>query len=273
MIVSASLLLLVVFAWFSFRYAWWARPVSYKHPRILMYHMISEPRVGARFNGLRVSPGMFEKQLQWLSQEGWTFVTMHELASNANDLPEKTVAITFDDGFEDNYTNALPLLKKYNAKATLYLELDRHDNDWSSKKKSHHDSGELAAETKLSDEQVFELINSKVFEIGGHTQTHANLSSLNKNEKIAEICEAKVMLENRFDIKVGSFAYPFGIYADDDILLAEQAGYDSAVIAKGGVETDFCENKMVASRVKISGKDGFFAFKLRMKTGQRGLKK
>lgn len=61
--------------------------------------------------------------------------------------PEKTVAITFDDGYLDNLENAYPILEKYQAKATIYVVVDRHDRDWSTYKKAHHNSGELARES------------------------------------------------------------------------------------------------------------------------------
>ena len=76
--------------WYSLRYAWWRPPVDRRFPRILMYHMISEPRRGARFNGLRVAPQMFERQLRWLNEQGWHSFTVSELVARAADLPEKS---------------------------------------------------------------------------------------------------------------------------------------------------------------------------------------
>ena len=99
-------------AWFSHRYAWWRKSVPAHHPRILMYHMIAEPRPGARFNGLRVAPRMFERQLRWLRQQGWRSFTVSELVQQAGALPDKAFAITFDDGYADNLYQALPLWKK-----------------------------------------------------------------------------------------------------------------------------------------------------------------
>ena len=133
-----ELLLLVFFLsviYYSYRYAWWAKSVDFSYPRILMYHMISNHIKGAKFNGLRVNPKDFESQIAYLHVNGWTFFTMNELIEKKDNLPLKSVAITFDDGYEDNITNALPILKKYNAKATIYLVIDRHDREWSSKRK------------------------------------------------------------------------------------------------------------------------------------------
>ena len=240
-----------------------------------MYHMVSETKPGTKFNGLRVSPTMSEKQLKWLKENDWQFVTMKELTDNAlsTTLRAKTVALTFDDGFEDNYTQAFPLMKKYGAKGTLYLVINRHNNDWSTKKKAHHNSGELVKEPKLSDEQVKEMFESGVFEIGGHTINHVNLANTDKETKITEMADSKQQLETLLNTQVSSFAYPFGIYSNDDTIIAAEQGYSNAVLAEGGIETSMISNIFKIRRVKISGKDNFLAFKLRMKTGKRGWKK
>jgi len=254
--------------WFSLRYAWWLPPVSYDRPRILMYHMISQPTAKHKFRGLRVDPVMFERQLAWLKKHGWQFVTMSQLANRFDELPAKTVAITFDDGFEDNYREALPLLKKYGAVATLYLVINRHDNDWSTSKKAHHDSGELMREAKLSGLQVREMLESGVFELGAHTISHCNLNNISDEEKQREIVDNKVMLEKAFDTRVSSFAYPFGIYSEEDCRLVKEAGYKTAVTTNEGIDT--VPDLMQLKRVKISGRENYLAFVLRMRLGFRG---
>ena len=257
--------------WFSHRYGWWMPTVPYSQPRILMYHMVCAPKPEHKFKGLRVAPQAFERQLAYLAEQGWNFVTMTELMS-ADSLPEKTVAITFDDGYEDNFTQAFPILKKYNAKATLYLVVDRHDRDWSSKKKAHHNSGELAKEVKLSDQQVEQMVSSGVFELGAHTLTHVNLSNADERIKRHEIMGSKQQIEKRFDVQVNSFAYPFGIYDEQDAKLADEAGFTSSVTTVDGINSDLKQDPQQLKRVKISGKDNFFAFKLRMRLGRRGIK-
>ncbi len=254
---------------FSVRYHWWKPAISYSQPRILMYHMVCEQKPGQKFKGLRVTPERFEQQIRYLKTKGWHFVTMSELmASSAHQ--DKTVAITFDDGYEDNYLNAYPILKKYGAKATLYLVVDRHDRDWSVNKKAHHNSGELARETKLSDEQIAEMIASGVFELGAHTLTHVNLSKADTALKTREIANSKSQLQDHFAIQVNSFAYPFGIYDQQDVAIAAQSGYTSSVTTVDGIDEDIHRNPHELKRVKISGKDNFLAFILRMKIGMRG---
>lgn len=267
LVLAGAMLLL-----FSHRYAWWRSEVDYHCPRILMYHMVAEHRQGARFNKLRVTPRMFEQQIRWLSENGWHFATMSELMQKRV-LPEKTVAITFDDGYEDNYLQAYPVLKKYAAKATLYLVVDRFDRDWSTSKKAHHDSGELMHEPKLSDAQVEEMLASGLVELGGHTMTHANLIKLDREARLGEIVAARETLQKRFAQDVSSFAYPFGIYDEQDVSICANAGFLSAVTTEEGIDQDRFSAPYLLKRIKISGKDSMFAFRLRMKTGQRGWKR
>lgn len=265
----------VAFAvWFSLRYAWWRPAVDWQRPRVLMYHMVSAHRAGAKFNGLRVSPAMFERQLRWLRDKGFRFVTMSELLSPSFDASAgPSVAITFDDGYEDNFRQAFPLLQRYGAKATLYLVVDRHGRDWSAYKKAHHASGELMREEKLGDEQVRRMLDSGLVELGSHTFTHANLPVLDAGARHREIAGSRDFLESRFGVRVESFAYPFGIFGEADVEAARAAGYTNAVTTIDGIDAHPYADPLRIRRVKISGKDNFIAFVLRMRGGRRGWRK
>lgn len=240
--------------------------VVWSAPRILMYHMVREHIPNAKFNKLRVKPTEFEKQIAWMKEQGFHFVTMQELLENWGSHPEKTVAITFDDGYLDNLENAFPILEKYQAKATIYVVVDRHDRDWSTYKKAHHNSGELAREEKLKDDQVKFLADSGLVEIGSHTMTHANLAKLNDEECFTELVQSKHALEFLTQKSVNSFAYPFGIYTERDVQIAKQVGYSNAVTTKEGIDEqhpDFMQLK----RIKISGKDSLRTVKRRLECG------
>lgn len=269
MIYIVLILLLLVIA-FSYKYAWWKPAVDWKKPRVLMYHMVRQHIDGAKFNKLRVKPEEFEKQVAWMKSEGFHFVTMQELQDDWGKHPEKTVAITFDDGYLDNLEHAFPTLEKYQAKATIYVVVDRHDRDWSTYKKAHHNSGELAREPKLNDEQVKQLAASGLVEIGSHTMTHANLDKLDDEACLSELTQSKQQLEEMTGKPVHSFAYPFGIYSERDVVLAKQAGYTNAVTTKEGID-GLSPDFMQLQRIKISGKDSMLAVKCRLKLGQRGL--
>lgn len=264
---------LSLFVYFSYRYAWWKSAVDYRYPRILMYHMIREPISGKKFNSLRVAPKAFEKQIKYLSENGWHSFTMSDAVALRENLPEKSVVITFDDGYRDNLTNALPILKKYGFKATIYLVNDRHNRDWSGYRKSKNEGAGLKDEPKLSDDEVLELLESGMIEIGAHTMTHANLKNLNQEESKKEICISKKLIESRFQTVCQSFAYPFGIYGQKDKSLVKECCYTHAVTTEAGIADLKQCDLFEIPRITISGKDDFIAFWLKLRTGKRGVKK
>ena len=268
-LVAVACLALGLTVLFSLRYAWWRGPVDYRRPRILMYHMIRGQLRAGRFNKLRVAPVEFERQLRWLVDNGWRFAFLSELHEVAGQ--SKTVVLTFDDGYRDNFTSAHPLLLKYGAKATLFLVVDRFDRDWSTTKKAHHDSGELMREPKLTDAEVREMLQSGAWELGAHTLTHALLPDLTDAEKRQEIAGGKAELETTFGTTVASFAYPFGIFGNDDEVLTGAAGYDFAVTTDAGTSADIRADALRLKRVKVSGKEGALGFSIRLRTGKRGL--
>lgn len=261
---------LAVAAYYSQRYAWWRRTVRWSHPRILMYHLITPQSPGGRYRGMRVAPQAFERQLRWLKESGFHFATMSELVKPPPH--PRTVAITFDDGYADNHSTALPLLQKYGARATLYLVADRGDGaDWSAKKKPHHNSGELMREPKLTDAQVAEMVASGVFELGAHTLTHANLAALTPDEKQREINGSRSRLEQTFGTPVRSFAYPFGIWSAQDREIVRAGGFTTAVTTDAGIDAWPFPDPLALRRIKVSGKENFLAFRIRLRTGRRGL--
>lgn len=267
------LLLLLIAVYFSYRYAWWKSAVDYRYPRILMYHMVREPIPGKKFNSLRVSPANFERQVKYLHDNGWHSYTMSEIVVKKEYLPEKSVVITFDDGYQDNLTNALPILKKYGFKATIYLVNDRHDRDWSGYRKAKNEGAGLKNEPKLSDDEVKELLESGLIEIGAHTLTHANLNALNREEAQNQISTSKKEIETKFTTVCRSFAYPFGLYSKRDTDLVLECGYSNAVTTEVGIaDLNRCDLFEIP-RVTISGKDNFFSFWLKLRTGKRGMKK
>lgn len=253
--------------WFSLRFAWWRKTVPFSRPRILMYHMIREPLPGGRFNKMRVSPEMFAKQIRWLAGNGWHFRFLSEVVSGAR-LPEKTIVLTFDDGYRDNLLHALSVLRKHNARATLFPVVKRDPGyDWSARKKSAHADGELGREPKLSDEEIRALLATGLIELGGHTLTHANLPALSDAEARAETAGCKLALEKTFHVPVKTFCYPFGLYGEREAALAREAGFTAAVTTQQGIPAS--EDAFGLPRVKISGTEGMFAFKLRIRTGLR----
>lgn len=252
---------------FSFRYGWFRRTAPWNEPRVLMYHMIRGPLAGGRFNKMRVSPELFRRQVEWLARDGWTFCYLSEIISQVASAGIKRVALTFDDGYRDNLTHALPVLREFGAKATLFPVIHLPPGfDWSTKKKEGHTGGELGNELKLGDEEIREMLASGLIELGGHSVTHANLPQLSDDEAWEEIHGCKKKLEDTFHVNVRTFCYPFGLYGQREVELVQKAGFIGAVTTREGVGgTD----PFRLLRVKVSGKEGIFAFRLRVRTGRR----
>ena len=195
---------------------------------------------------------------------------MSELVELGERAPHKAFAITFDDGYADNLLQALPLLEKYDCKATLYLVVERFERDWSVLRKAHHNEGELRQEPKLSDDQVRALLRSGRIELGSHSMTHANFSNLSEQEIHQELNQSRRELQQRFGCRITSFAYPFGIYSAQHVRLVGDAGYTSAVTTREGIDHPQAWRRLELRRIKISGKDNWLAFRLRMRGGKRG---
>lgn len=262
-------LLILAIVLFSIRYSWWRKNISYSYPRVLMYHMISEhlPKNKSKFNRLRVKPNEFEKQLNWLSKNGFQSFTLSELI-DLEEVPEKSVVITFDDGYEDNFSKAFPLLKKYGFKATIYIVLNRFEQNWATDKDLNQSSNELNSEKMLSNEQIKEMIDSGLIEIGSHTLDHVNLPKLAFNEKIIQIKESKEKIEEIFNITCKSFAYPFGFFDKDSVKIVEDLSYTNATTTVNGVFDKTKYSNFEIPRIMISGRQGLFSFILKMKKGR-----
>lgn len=256
--------------WWSTRIAWWRRPLPWRRPRVLMYHMVREHRPGARFNKLRVRPAAFERQVAWLRDNGFTFVFASR-HFEGDPLPERAVCLTFDDGYADNLLAADPVLERHGACATLYL-VEAREGGWSSKKNAHHGDDELASEPKLTDEQVRALLATGRWELGGHTRTHALLTALPDDEAREEIASARASFADKYGVTPPTFAYPFGIFDESHARMASEAGFIGAMTTEAGIP-DAATDPMMTPRVKVSGKDGMLAFRVRLRNGRRGWRK
>jgi peptidoglycan/xylan/chitin deacetylase (PgdA/CDA1 family) len=180
-----------------------------------MYHSIRKDP-GDTHSELVVTPEAFEKQLKLLQSKNYKFLTISELLnSKTNQAPR--VAITFDDGFKDNYEIAFPLLKKYSAKATIYLAPDINGIE------------------KLSTAMIQEMVSSGLIEFGAHTLSHCNLEKSDLETANIEIKGSKEKVEELTGMNCEAFAYPFGRFNNDVAAIVKETGFTSAVTVKKGI--------------------------------------
>lgn len=239
----------------SLRYNWWRIPQSYKKARILMYHSISEHVGNEKHNKWRVKPNDFEKQMHWFYKNNWKSFTISELVK-LNEIPEKSFVITFDDGYEDNYLNAFPILKKYDFKATIYLVPNQKTNHWEEKNTS-------VLSNLLNEKQILEMQNSGLIEFGSHTLSHVNLSTINDEQLLNELKKSKEEVEKIINKECEAFAYPYGKFDDKIVNAVKKTGYKNATVVKRGL-FEQNDNVFTIKRVGILGTESFVDFLLKI---------
>jgi len=212
----------------------------------LMYHSINDD-VGNNHPDLVVTPANFRTQLNYLKKRGYQFLTMSELISGDYDSAPR-VALTFDDGFQDNYTEMLPILKEFQAKATIFLCPNMPDIE------------------KLTEDQILEMQASGLVEFGAHTMTHINLSQASDDDAMYEITESKKQVEKMIGAPCPSFAYPYGRLDDRIATYVEQAGFTSAVVVKKGIEA--IDDKYRIKRISVLGKTDKLQFHIAISRGR-----
>ncbi|MHC1740788.1 MAG: polysaccharide deacetylase family protein [Anaerolineaceae bacterium] len=177
---------------------------------ILLYHHISEDNSGNRYY---VSPEVFETQMKWLYDHHYQTITVSQLADviiHGGTLPERAVIITFDDGDQDVFLNAFPVMQKFGFVGTAYIIVN-----W------------IGAPGFDTPDQINQLISAG-WEIGSHSMSHIDLTK-NEDKLEDEVRNSLVQLNSEFGIKVSSLAYPFGLLDHTVYLFTTNSGYTNAV--------------------------------------------
>lgn len=174
-------------------------------PVVLMYHLVEETPFTEN-DELFVAPEDFEAQLRALAEAGYTFLFADEYGPT--DTP--SVVLTFDDGYADNYTIALPLLQKYGARATVFVAVNL-----------------VGQPHYLTERQVCALADSGCVRIGSHTMNHARLGKLDADAAIRELADSQAALETLTGQSVRALAYPNGSFRAETAQAAA-AYYDFA---------------------------------------------
>lgn len=205
---------------------------------ILTYHYIANnpnPKDRQR-DALSVSPDKFESQMQYLSQNGYTPITLDNLYGIFNHLssaPARPVVLTFDDGYQDFYTIAFPILRRFNFHAVSFIP-----------------TGLIGGSYYMNWDQIKEIASTGLVHFEGHSVTHANLASLNINALLKQLTDSKNMLESQTGYHVNFVAYPYGVSNASIQAAARKAGY------VGGLGTWYGKvsgGSMNMPRIKVSG--------------------
>lgn len=192
---------------------------------ILMYHSISE-HSSEHFRTWTVPPQLFDEHLQVLRDHHYTPLTVTQFVTAIDQdrlrLEQRPVVITFDDGFEDFYTHACPILGRYDCPATIYIVSGAvgGTSRWLAREGEGH-------RRMMSWPQVA-AIHAQGIECGAHTHTHPQLDLLPLAEARDEITRSKAELEQHLGQPVTSFAYPHGYHGRAVRDLVVQAGFESA---------------------------------------------
>ncbi len=212
--------------------------INFKHNDkgipVLMYHAIGYEKG----NTVRVPKENFIEQMKYLKDNGYVTLTLDEaynFFANNKPVPEKSVVLTFDDGYVDNYVEALPVLKDFGFKATIFVITGAVD-----KSKSY-----------MNVEQLKEMEASGM-DIQSHTVHHDHLAQLSYEKQLETLKNSKDFLEKTLNKKIKYFAYPYGEYSKDSLKAIRDAGYTMA-FATAGRWSDKSDGVLTLDRVFISG--------------------
>ncbi|MGA8355294.1 MAG: polysaccharide deacetylase family protein [Solirubrobacteraceae bacterium] len=178
---------------------------------VLMYHVINPAPAGAPFPGLYVPAPEFEAQMRALASAGFHAVTLQQLWRHWQQsvaLPVKPVVITFDNGYQSQYSNALPILRKLGWKAVENMQL----------------TGLPPSQGGLSDAQIRGLIAAG-WELDTQGISHADLITVTPSQLHYQVAVARQAIQHRYHVPVNWFCYPSGHYDAAVVQAVKQAGY------------------------------------------------
>lgn len=228
---------------------------------ILVYHQISEaPPRGAPFRSLYVAPSSFARQMAMLRLLGYKGLSMGALLPYLRgERTGKVVGITFDDGYRNNLTHALPVLRHHGFSSTCYAvsRLLGRTNEW--------DQGIGIAQVPLMTAEELRVWVAGGQEVGSHTQNHARLLQTDDNTALAEMTGDRTALETLLATPVQHFCYPFGEYAPQHVAMARQAGFQTVTTTRRG-RTSTANDLMELPRVPVVRSTSLPVFWLKIAT-------
>ncbi|MGG7058764.1 polysaccharide deacetylase family protein [Clostridium tertium] len=186
---------------------------------ILMYHSISDSDLN---NNLLVPIKEFEAEVKWLKENGFTPMLLDDVleAYNTGYVPKRPVAITFDDGYADNYTDAYRILNENKMKATFFIITNNTDTD------SFYMNSNILKEMK-----------DNGMGIENHTSRHMEFTNISRDEKAMIIQEGIDILKEKLGVDSKFVCYPVGRYDEETIEVEKELGIKAAVTTEPGISS------------------------------------
>jgi peptidoglycan/xylan/chitin deacetylase (PgdA/CDA1 family) len=208
---------------------------------ILMYHYISSPSADADVyrRDLSVTPAQFESHLKYLVDAGYHAITLDDLLyalAQGRGLPGKPVVLTFDDGYEDNFANAFPLLQKYSMVGHFFII-----SDFVNQERPGYMTW-LQIEEMAAAGQRF----------GSHSRDHPNLSGKSDDYLVWQALGGKEALDEHLGQHPRWITYPAGQYDDRTIAVYKSAGYWGGLTTQQGA-THTLDGIFELKRVRVRG--------------------
>jgi peptidoglycan/xylan/chitin deacetylase (PgdA/CDA1 family) len=198
-----------------------------------MYHSV-DPRPSL----VTIPPSQFQWQVEWLYRQGYRGIALGEASRcllNGQDFPERSVVLTFDDGFQSLHSQVFPILRRYGFSATVFLvaEFCGKDNAWEDQPAGIPKMG------LLNWDQIEEMARGGI-EFGSHTLRHPRLDQISPAVLQEEIIGSKTFLENRLARPVSVFAYPYGRYTEavKSVVRSAYTGACSTRVGLAGPHSD-----------------------------------
>jgi len=189
---------------------------------IIMYHYVEyvKDKGDTIRQKVNINPATFEWQIKTLKENGYQFYFVKDIPQLLRDdkISSRAAVITFDDGYRDFYTDAFPILKKYQVKSTNYIICDFIDG-----------------KNFMTENQIREVVKSGLVEIGAHTMNHAYLKLMASPSAKKEIVDCKKDLETMLGNKVKTFAYPYGAFSQETVDEVKKASFSAAVSVIPGI--------------------------------------
>lgn len=226
---------------------------------VLLYHRVLKRGDIKGRHKIYVYEDKFRRQMRFLKEAGYSTITFEDIYYNrvpADGSPK--IIITFDDGYEDNYKIAFPILKEFGHRAVIFLVTGMQRNEWGIRE------GEPAI--PMMDEQMLKEMLDYGIELGGHTVNHNALTELEPQVAMSEIAGCKTDLEKRFNKSAVSFSYPFGAISPSIKQMVTESGFTYGISTNTGPDNLF-DDLLQIRRREIGPRTTLSSFKKKIGSG------